>query len=306
LGIKNWQKMRLYANTGAQINWESKIGGVMFVKKNTMSNKTMTILTLLLCLTSKSLQAQQLKLRTQLFMNNVTPKILINENGASSKEADGRLRGFEIGLYSKWDEYNNFGVSYFRSQTALGAKAIPIRYNTKNYVLETVNANYVTNGFLFNYKLDLQINDAKKNPDFKLKFVPTLDLGLAFNSDFQYNSTYYDESKVKYANSNTGILLWDIFFDLTSSPTKPYETTSGKGKTSVQGISQVGAGFELETKPIQFFCGYKYGLNKSFIDHWEASNSPLSELRMKSSNSNWYFGIGISLVHQPKKITAVE
>jgi hypothetical protein len=270
-----------------------------------MKTIKLTFICLMLLNMNINLKAQKVWVNTQLFMNNVSPRLFYKENNLNAECYEANKRGFEFSVSAELAKNNHFGIAYGHASNAFLIEKFSLGANRTNYFVENFSAEYKTNTISLNYRYDIVLNDAKD--DVKFKFVPTFDLGLSIVSDLNYKASYYDKSKVTSSslNINSGSIFVDVLVGLaTSSTHKPYESTSGKGFSDVSATSQLGFACEMETKPVRLFFGYKYGLNKQVMNHWKDNNKLLSDLSVKTSNTMWYFGIGFN-IHSIKPQKAI-
>jgi hypothetical protein len=267
-----------------------------------MKTIKLAITSLILLGLNQMLQAQKIYVNSQLFMNNVSPRLFSQEKGLSAECYQGKKRGYEFSVSAELIKNNHFGIAYGHGIQSFLVEKFNHSVNKSNYFVENFETNYKTNNISFNYRHDLVFNPAEENT-VKFKFVPTFDLGISIVNDVKYAATFYDKSKV--TSSSVQINSGSIFLDLlvgvaTSSTYKPYQRTAGKGFSDISATSNLGFAFEMETKPARFFLGYKYGLNKQLMNHWKNNNAFLSDLSVKTSNTMWYFGLGFTL---PKKLS---
>jgi hypothetical protein len=266
-------------------------------KIKNMKTIKLTIISLTLLNLSQKLQAQKVSLNTQLFMNNVSPRLFYKENDLKAECYKGSKRGFEFSVSAELVKNNHFGIAYGHASNSFLIEKFSHNANRTNYFVENFSADYKTNTIALNYRYDVVFNNAEADK-VKFKFVPTFDLGLSIVSDVNYKATYYDKSKVTSSslNINSGSIFLDLLVGLASTSTyKPYQSTSGKGFSDVSATSHLGFAFEMETRPARFFFGYKYGLNKQVMNHWKDNNAILSDLSVKTSNTMWYFGLGFTI-----------
>jgi hypothetical protein len=267
--------------------------------------KTMkhTIISLMLLNMSHHLLAQKVWASSQLFMNNVSPRLFYRENNLSAECYEGSKRGYEFSVSAELIKNNHFGIAYGHASNSFLIEKFSHGINKTNYFVDNFSAEYKTNAISLNYRYDIVFSNNESNV--KFKFVPTFDLGLFIVSDLNYKATYYDKSKVTSSslNINSGSIFVDVLVGLATSRTyKPYESISGKGFSDVSPTSHLGFACEMEIKPARFFFGYKYGLNKQVMNHWKDNNAILSDLSVKMSNTMWYFGLGFNIHNiKPKK-----
>jgi hypothetical protein len=265
--------------------------------------KTICILAII-C--SQKIVAQTYRFSAQLFTNKVDPQLYIQNEKLSVKCANGIKGGFFLSASAEWIKKHHFGLSYTSAQQTILFEHFENAYKQTNYHIDLFHTTYSTKDIMFNYRYDIYLT---KSETIALKLTPTFDLGLSFMNGAEYTSIYYDKGKVTPSsiNPNTGDLVFDLFIVLiTGTNSKPYETIKGKGQSAVQGVSQLGLAWEIETKYTNFVLGYKYGLNKSSLDQWNVSSGPLTNMTAKTSHSAWYMGLGFHFGHPKSKRSKIS
>jgi hypothetical protein len=262
-----------------------------------------TIISLMLFNMSHHLLAQKVWASSQLFMNNVSPRLFYRENNLNAESYAASKRGYEFSARAELAKNHHFGITYGYAEQSFKIEKFNHGVSKTGYLVENLSAEYKTNTFSLNYRYDIVLSRDESNV--KFKFVPTFDLGLSIVSNLNYKATYYDKSKVTSSslNVNSGSIFVDVLVGLATSRTyKPYESISGKGFSDVSPTSHLGFACEMEIKPVRLFFGYKYGLNKQVIHHWKDNSAFLSDLSVKMSNTMWYFGLGFNIHNiKPKK-----